>query len=337
MLGLLTAAGPGHPCFHVVAPSLPGYAWSDGVSKGGFRSRDYAEVGPLPEQPDRFSYLHNLEAAEQADDINTVTNDTTHPLANHNTIVLRITNDGETELQIISLYHEVDLTTRKHRLHHLLQFETDERTPTLLIGDFNTHAPRWSLPGRTPSTWATDLTNWLDENGFDLRNPPDVPTWESTRPQDRPSIIDLAFANEAATLSNQIGEVTVSFADSLGSDHASLSLNFYPLHSLAILPPPAPNGFRTDDEHREAWSHAFLQQLTNSHSDALAGAETTAVYYLTPRAEANAYGANGPVVSSPLVAAPHRDEGQDTVRLQHAVVTFESAIEEASRLTLPPK
>jgi len=68
MLGLLTAAGPGHPCFHVVAPSLPGYAWSEGVSKRGFRSRNYAEVGPLPEQPGRFA-LTNLEAAEQADDI----------------------------------------------------------------------------------------------------------------------------------------------------------------------------------------------------------------------------------------------------------------------------
>ncbi len=62
MLGLLTTAGPGHPCFHVVAPSLPGYAWSEGVSKRGFHSREYAEVGPdpLPEQPDRFSYLHNF-------------------------------------------------------------------------------------------------------------------------------------------------------------------------------------------------------------------------------------------------------------------------------------
>jgi len=44
MLGLLTEAGPGHPSFHVVAPSLPGYAWSEGVSKRGFRSRNYAEL-----------------------------------------------------------------------------------------------------------------------------------------------------------------------------------------------------------------------------------------------------------------------------------------------------
>jgi hypothetical protein len=49
MLPLLTAAEPGLPSFHVVAPSLPGYAWSEGPSNRGFRSKNYAEVGPRPE------------------------------------------------------------------------------------------------------------------------------------------------------------------------------------------------------------------------------------------------------------------------------------------------
>ena len=49
MLPLLTAAEPGHPSFHVVAPSLPGYAWSEGPSNRGFRSKNYADVGPLRE------------------------------------------------------------------------------------------------------------------------------------------------------------------------------------------------------------------------------------------------------------------------------------------------
>jgi len=44
MLPLLTAAEPGHPSFHVVAPSIPGYAWSEGASNRGFRSRNYAEL-----------------------------------------------------------------------------------------------------------------------------------------------------------------------------------------------------------------------------------------------------------------------------------------------------
>ena len=44
VLPLLTAASPDHPSFHVVAPSLPGYAWSEGVRKKGFHAKHYAEV-----------------------------------------------------------------------------------------------------------------------------------------------------------------------------------------------------------------------------------------------------------------------------------------------------
>ncbi|KAN0114034.1 Alpha/Beta hydrolase fold [Russula decolorans] len=44
MLPLLTATEAGHPSFHVVAPSLPGYAWSQAPSKRGFRTTHYAEL-----------------------------------------------------------------------------------------------------------------------------------------------------------------------------------------------------------------------------------------------------------------------------------------------------
>ena len=44
MLPLLTAASADHPSFHVVAPSLPGYAWSEGVLEKGFHAKHYAEV-----------------------------------------------------------------------------------------------------------------------------------------------------------------------------------------------------------------------------------------------------------------------------------------------------
>lgn len=43
ILSLLTEAGGG-PSFHVVAPSLPNFAFSDGVQKRGFSIPQYAEV-----------------------------------------------------------------------------------------------------------------------------------------------------------------------------------------------------------------------------------------------------------------------------------------------------
>ncbi|QPG97412.1 hypothetical protein C2857_006281 [Epichloe festucae Fl1] len=44
ILPLLTEARGGGPSFHVVAPSLPNYAFSDGVQKRGFSIPQYAEV-----------------------------------------------------------------------------------------------------------------------------------------------------------------------------------------------------------------------------------------------------------------------------------------------------
>ncbi|TFK82696.1 alpha/beta-hydrolase [Polyporus arcularius HHB13444] len=44
ILPLLTATSPDHPSFHVVAPSLPGFGFSSGVKKMGFKGPQYAEV-----------------------------------------------------------------------------------------------------------------------------------------------------------------------------------------------------------------------------------------------------------------------------------------------------
>ena len=60
MLPLLTAAETGHPSFHVVAPSIPGYAWSEGASSRGFRSRNYAEVGFPSSKPMALSRTHEF-------------------------------------------------------------------------------------------------------------------------------------------------------------------------------------------------------------------------------------------------------------------------------------
>lgn len=44
MLPLLTADGQDHPSFHVVAPSLPGFGFSEALHKPGFKGPQYAEV-----------------------------------------------------------------------------------------------------------------------------------------------------------------------------------------------------------------------------------------------------------------------------------------------------
>ena len=47
MLPLLTAASPDHPSFHVVAPSLPNFGFSEAVKKPGFTGAKYAEASRI--------------------------------------------------------------------------------------------------------------------------------------------------------------------------------------------------------------------------------------------------------------------------------------------------
>jgi pimeloyl-ACP methyl ester carboxylesterase len=51
MLPLLTAPSAEHPSFHVVAPSLPGFGFSEYTTKTGFGLAEYAEVNALQDVP----------------------------------------------------------------------------------------------------------------------------------------------------------------------------------------------------------------------------------------------------------------------------------------------
>ena len=165
-----------------------------------------------------------------------------------NSLVVEIDLQDDTKITVINTYHAVPMRGG-HDLHYLFRYKIDKLTPTVLIGDFNTHTHRWSLLGRAPSSWGAELEEWLNQNGLQVMNPDGVPTWVGLREGDRPSIIDLAFANEVVIFTNQISPLEVSLGDSLGSDHTALLFQIYPLTHIALQPPPAPIGYRADPEH----------------------------------------------------------------------------------------
>ena len=172
-----------------------------------------------------------------------------------------IVDNDSIKFRIINVYHDVPRpgSRPRHALQHMYDHELDLHLPTLLLGDFNTHARLWSLTGRTPSSWANTFTEWMGDNGVSCINPPDVPTWKTDNA--RPSVIDLALANEPALISAQLGEVRVSWEDSLGSDHAALSLTIHPVTSLTIIPPPTPLGYHAEDKHKDSWTKEFTMLL----------------------------------------------------------------------------
>jgi hypothetical protein len=72
--------------------------------------------------------------------------------------------------------------------------------------------------------------DWMDNNGLECLNPLHTPTWAKSREGNHPSVIDLMFANNCAQFSGQLSEVNVLFETFLGSNHAVLSINVYPLY-----------------------------------------------------------------------------------------------------------
>jgi len=159
-------------------------------------------------------------------------------------------------LCIVNIYHHKP-DDNHHNLYHLLSSTLDPLIPTLLLGDFNTHSHIWSFPYSTVSPWASELVDWFDNQGLKLLNPPSVATWNSSRDGVQPSVLDLALINEAAAISGQISPPLISFNALITSDHAALSLLWYPAEAIAIAPPPILSGYMVDDLLVDSWTKLF--------------------------------------------------------------------------------
>ena len=186
-----------------------------------------------------------------------VHNHTDHPLATASSMVLDVITGNET-LRLVNLYHQVPRDGGGHALPHLLAYEPDPLVPTLFLGDFNTHSPAWSLPHSDPLPWGSDLVDWFDNHGLLLLNPEGVPTWRSQREGDglRPSILNLMLLNEMVAISDQFTELSISF-DIIPSNHAALSISWYPVLAVAIQPPPELTGYAVDNDGHLAWEKFF--------------------------------------------------------------------------------
>jgi hypothetical protein len=127
------------------------------------------------------------------------------------------------------------------------------------MGDLNTHSIYWSLPHLCPSPWADELVDWFDEQGLHLQNPEGIPTWHSNCDDDslRPSIIDLTLINPAAIFSDQFSDLSISFNESLSSDHTQLSIYWFPEVSIAIHPCKILSGYAVDDLGHDSWMKHF--------------------------------------------------------------------------------
>ena len=257
----------------------------------------------------------------------------THPLADPNTLIFNIAEEeDEILMRIINVYHEKPALG--HNLQHLFDHDLDELTPTLLVGDFNTHALWWSLPGKAPSVWASDFTTWLDTHNLTIHNPPNQPTWQGNRDGDQALVLDLVISNKAAATDYRLSEAEISFPDSLSSDHAVISILIYPSLSIALQPPPQPTRYNTDDKLKQPWIKAF--RLALGPSDAA----TVLSMGAAPAHKAEPPRGGDDATKQPAALDSGTGPGLEPpwqTRSYLAVEIFDRAIQVANHTTLKPK
>jgi hypothetical protein len=215
------------PAFYTVA-TLCSDSDPDGTPQLGFPlNNKWSLLSPqhdVDTRPKVCAYI-NSETIHHTRIVNHIPPD---PLITSNSMVIDLlrSDHSTVALRLVNVYH--DKPDSGHALRHLFDNSLADTIPTILIGDFNSHSPRWSLPHSTPSPWASDFHDWMDINGLEILNPVNTFTW--SQKGSRSSIIDLALANEQARYFTTLSAVTVSWKERV-SDHAALLLNYLPRRS----------------------------------------------------------------------------------------------------------
>jgi hypothetical protein len=169
--------------------------------------------------------------------------------------VLDIIHVGE-QWRVINVYHDAK---DRSGLDALMSLDLDPFTPTLIMGDFNTHSRSWSPDDVEPSYWAWRLEEWAASNLLTLANNPGTITRRAPN-DDRDSVIDLAWYNAAAIDRATFSDLRVDWEGSLGSDHAALHVTAQTRHNLNPQNDcGTDHGYLIEDGAKKKWQENYKQ------------------------------------------------------------------------------
>jgi len=169
--------------------------------------------------------------------------------------ILNIIHVGE-EWRVINVYHN---TRDMSGLDALMTLDLDPFTPTLIMGDFNTHSRSRSPDNIEPSYWAWRLEEWAVGNLLTLANNPGTITHQGTN-NERDSVLDLAWFNTAAIDRATFSNLQVDWEGSLGSDHTALHVSAQTRHNLNPRINQETNpGYLVEDGAKDKWLKSYKQ------------------------------------------------------------------------------
>jgi len=161
---------------------------------------------------------------------------------------------SSTSFILVNIYYHI--VNHRPALDHIIRSPLDPILPTYVVGDFNTHSSTWSFLGTMVSSWASPLEDWFEDSDLLLVNPTGFATRQGEARQ-HDSIIDLTLLNNSALCTGRFSPVSVSFPNSLGSDHAALLITWTPpFDPLPYVPTILP-GFVIDDSLVASWTKDF--------------------------------------------------------------------------------
>lgn len=176
--------------------------------------------------------------------------------------ILDIIQTGHPMVTIINIYNDAPkgdqcILNRLRLMDNILPPH-----PTLITGDFNLHHPSWSREARAPTTdqLATTINDWLAQKNFTLLNKRGEITHLARHAGERPSVIDLSFANSEALAQDTFKEWAVSPDLALDSDHNAIK--FTVDHGLMEIDEILPTKFCINKTDPGEWTQCFELELT---------------------------------------------------------------------------
>jgi endonuclease/exonuclease/phosphatase family metal-dependent hydrolase len=173
--------------------------------------------------------------------------------------ILNINQPGQPQVTIINTYNDTAGLKRRCILNRLRHLNLEDNHATIITGDFNLHHDLWAARPVAHDQLTENIVDWLSEKGFALMNPKGEITHPQRNRMERPSVIDLTFANGVAVANNIVQEWTIDPSLAHDSDHYAIkfTINHAPVEIHNITG----EKYSLKDVDMEAWTEALEDEL----------------------------------------------------------------------------
>jgi hypothetical protein len=175
--------------------------------------------------------------------------------------ILDISQTSHPTTTIINVYNDTPKGDQCILNHLRLLDNPLPQHPTMITGDFNLHHPSWACDDRPnePDQLTASIHNWLAHKNFTLLNKRGEITHLARHAGERPSVIDLSFANPEAINRDTFKDWAVDPGLSLDSDH--IAIKFTIDHGLKEIADVLPRKYCTSKIDPEEWTKFFEREL----------------------------------------------------------------------------